>query len=623
MVNVSRYSHLALIVSNSSPMKKVYASLLMVFLLHLAHAQNTIPIRYSKEFAARSASALGADLSVAKTGQRALIFNEDFESGTFPPAGWNVASGPTSTITNPALQTWHEALGNPGMAAAIDFANSTDVHDEWLISPAIQLPNGPVRLKFDFITSSYWHVNPNDNADIICTISAAGGTVADLAAGDSIFWEEADSIVGAWNNFEWTTFQTTLSAYAGQTVYIGFHYLGQDAAQLNIDNVLVEEIPVHALIYEAVYDADILNDFEHRLFNYAQRRPFTFMTLIKNDGYATQQDVFVDFEVIDDSGNVVSTGSSSTVNSILPSVIDTLVVETQFTPPNTEQVYTINLRLRSDSINGTLPENLATRSLEVKQFYWGRERGPADGAFQNVIGGGTGAIEIGATYFATDFDFANGIQIFISDSSPMGQDFFGALYLLNGFDYVEVARSNDVEVNFFNRGEWVNLWLSLPSALQINPGDQLLATVGHYGGAEADQPAFGLSGESVPFTVLGFDDSGNIFQLEDPRVPMVRIFYDPLFDSIEEEALLNFTLKQNVPNPSIGVSQIQYNLQEAGNVLFEVNAIDGRVIFQSHEGQKAAGDYSIALNTAEWAAGLYSFTLTVDGRRASKRMVVR
>jgi len=35
-----------------------------------------------------------------------------------------------------------------------------------------------------------------------------------------------------------------------------------------------------------------------------------------------------------------------------------------------------------------------------------------------------------------------------------------------------------------------------------------------------------------------------------------------------------------------------------------------------------AGDYSVEINDADFSAGIYFYTLTVDGNKASKKMVV-
>ena len=606
-------------------MKQVYASLMMLMLVHLAHAQIPYPIQYAKGEDARSVEKTPPEVVPKNASNRAVIYSEDFDGGTFPPSGWTVASGFTSTISNPSVQTWHELLGNPGMSAAIEFANGSDQHDEWLITPAIQLPNNPVRLKFDFLTSSYWHVDPHDNADFICTISTSGGTVADLVAGDSVFWEEADTILGTWDNFEWATFQTNISAYAGQTVHIGFHYKGQNAAQVNVDNVIVEDIPVHDLVMTNLFDGDRGFNFEHRIFSYEQVRPFTFTALLENQGVGNQTNVAVEFEIKNGVGTVVASGVSSVLNLVEPDQDTSIVVETMYTPPTMDQVYGIEFRLVSDFMDEVPENDTATSTLEVKDGLWARERGPADGSFQNVVGGGNFGIELGNMFSATGESQTGCVEVMIDRFSPVGEEVFAVIYRLeaNG-SFSTVVRSVDRVITDDDRGEFIRLPWEV-GLVQINPGDRLLVTVGHYGGPQANQPIISTSGLATRGTVLGFNSFGAVFQFLDPPLPMIRINTDPSghIDFIAENEPLNFTLEQNYPNPATGSSTINYHLQEQGQVTFEVFDIHGRLMDRKDQGFQVAGDYTIDLNLTQFATGVYAFSLTVDGRRATKQMVVK
>ena len=79
------------------------------------------------------------------------------------------------------------------------------------------------------------------------------------------------------------------------------------------------------------------------------------------------------------------------------------------------------------------------------------------------------------------------------------------------------------------------------------------------------------------------------------------------------------TLGQNVPNPFNGESTITYQLaKDANSVLFTVTDVMGRVI-SSEKANANAGTHTIKLGT--YAAGVYYYTLNVDGNTITKKMI--
>jgi len=82
-------------------------------------------------------------------------------------------------------------------------------------------------------------------------------------------------------------------------------------------------------------------------------------------------------------------------------------------------------------------------------------------------------------------------------------------------------------------------------------------------------------------------------------------------------------LGQNVPNPSINGTTINYSLKtDAKDVKFSVTDMMGREIYTEAIGSKSTGVYSVNLNTANFAAGVYYYSLQVDGAVATKKMII-
>lgn len=108
----------------------------------------------------------------------------------------------------------------------------------------IAIPSGTTMLKWDWMASYYWMVDPNDGADIMVKISTDGGT-----SWTDHLWIEDDEtlvtnsgVVWPWANFTYYTSIIDISSYAGQNVQIAWHYYDFDGAQTEIDNIEVFDI---------------------------------------------------------------------------------------------------------------------------------------------------------------------------------------------------------------------------------------------------------------------------------------------------------------------------------------------------------------------------------------------
>lgn len=91
---------------------------------------------------------------------------------------------------------------------------------------------------------------------------------------------------------------------------------------------------------------------------------------------------------------------------------------------------------------------------------------------------------------------------------------------------------------------------------------------------------------------------------------------------IKETKTSNFELGQNQPNPFNGTSNVVYTLKEAGNVTMTITDITGKTIVSSNLGNKAAGAYNYVINSNDLTAGIYFYSLTVDGSKTTKKMVI-
>ncbi|HNP32614.1 MAG TPA: choice-of-anchor J domain-containing protein [Flavobacterium sp.] len=153
-------------------------------------------------------------------------FTEGFESGI--PATWTVINGGDAN-------TWVQWTTAPfvleGTASALISYSST-AHDDYLITPAITVTAG-VNDRFSFWARSFDPDYPEQFDLLVSTTTpdAAGlTTLVDTVA--------PDSSLGTYVEYSYD-----LSAYVGQTIYIGMHSTTTDEWRISVDHVVNDTPP--------------------------------------------------------------------------------------------------------------------------------------------------------------------------------------------------------------------------------------------------------------------------------------------------------------------------------------------------------------------------------------------
>ena len=150
-------------------------------------------------------------------GLYAISLNESFGSAVFPPAGWKV-------INSGDGNTWYRLANtqaHTSVCAAIDYSSSA--HNDWLISPQLSPTIGDATFRF-------WAANVSSayldryNIKLSTTTNDQEAFTVTLAA----------NIAPAYN---WAQYNYSLSAYAGQTVYVAIQSISTNMGRLLIDDV--------------------------------------------------------------------------------------------------------------------------------------------------------------------------------------------------------------------------------------------------------------------------------------------------------------------------------------------------------------------------------------------------
>ncbi len=85
----------------------------------------------------------------------------------------------------------------------------------------------------------------------------------------------------------------------------------------------------------------------------------------------------------------------------------------------------------------------------------------------------------------------------------------------------------------------------------------------------------------------------------------------------------NFSLDQNTPNPFTDQTKINYQLKSpAKSVSLVIYDITGVKMFEKIQANVNAGAYSVDVNDVKFSSGIYFYSLTVDGNKVTRKMVV-
>lgn len=85
----------------------------------------------------------------------------------------------------------------------------------------------------------------------------------------------------------------------------------------------------------------------------------------------------------------------------------------------------------------------------------------------------------------------------------------------------------------------------------------------------------------------------------------------------------NLFISSAYPNPASDFTQFSVSLKSASNVMVEVTDIMGQIVYAENKGRLSAGKRLVTLNTSYLSSGVYFYSVTVDGEKATGKMVVR
>jgi hypothetical protein len=341
----------------------------------------------------------------------------------------------------------------------------------------------------------------------------------------------------------------------------------------------------------------------------AQIAPIDFTVQAFNAGSATQTGVTL--TATETAGSGFS--SSSPAASIASLQTDTLAAPA-FTPPGIGS-YTFGFSYAADQVDDVPSNNdisAASYSFSVGQNIYARDNGSAAGTYN--FGGD--AFELGSIYDIFAPASLTAINVRLAANCATGIDIYGILY----DDNLEfVAETEPYTVVPGDPGTEIVLPFASPQALTgPNGGNPYTSYVPVAGSYEAGL-SLATGGSSPPQTTFVKDNTtGDWFYTL--ALPQVRMNFDPTV-SLNENAVSGLSVS-TYPNPTANETTVEYMLQNASDVSFNMVDAAGQTVFSRTDKNVTAGLNQINVDAAALANGVYHFTITTNNATVTRKIVV-
>lgn len=167
------------------------------------------------------------------------LLSESFENGISDE--WTVVDADGDGFTwglSSELMSGYVAHSGSDMLSSqsFDFTTGTLTPDNWLITPAVALPENAESINFRFYVNVQDVAYPSEHYGVYIST-----TTTDLDA-FSLLWEEDLNAAGGTHRTQgaWGEKNTDLTAYAGQTVYVAIrHFNSSNMFYFNLDDIAV------------------------------------------------------------------------------------------------------------------------------------------------------------------------------------------------------------------------------------------------------------------------------------------------------------------------------------------------------------------------------------------------
>ena len=569
------------------------------------------------------------------------VWTEDFTTGTglvtangtWVTAGANGSYWTIATTAHPlSAYGWTHAMTgrhlrwdsyNPN-DSEVDFA--TTVINGSITSPSMDLSSAPNGAILEFITESMYCCNYEEKPWVLYVSENDGATWSapiplDFGVDRNVATEDVAHPMA---------FSVDITPYISTTpstvkIRIAWEATNADPnGQINthyfwmLDNMSIYEIPPYQIEHSKLWLADIVTSYEYGEIPIAQGDFLTVQSEIKSMGLNVPTNLGLEVTVYDASMTQLHQSTGGTLYDAPMSYgdTDTMTFTTTFDLATlavgeyTVRVVTTYDETDEISSNDTLWRTFNMTENILSHFDFDQ---PTFTDFQ----GGTGLDEhyVGAAFYVLNDAELHGIDFYIGD----GSDEVDVAFYIYEAPGTELDGPFTFPITSGMLGQYNSF--NLHQAVESYSPFTLVAGTVYYILMRVDQ------GTTVEFGMNPFDAdySGTIYVTGTwywtGNEPMIGLNFDQSL-ALQANEKPNSYVGQNVPNPFDGTSVISYSLTENSNVSVEFVDVTGKVVKTVTPGSQEAGTYSITIDGADLAEGVYFYTFTIGDQKVTKQMVV-
>lgn len=436
-----------------------------------------------------------------------------------------------------------------------------------------------------------------DNSDM-SVLSAAGGSAYANPSTKSI--NLAPFIAGAtqlWIRFSWTTAYPTSASNPNVWITYGWY----------IDDV--------KLTTNADYDLDLtstywgtagLNYYQIPLMQVA---PIDFSANVFNGGTQAMTNSMLNVNI--NSGAWTGTSVATTINA---NASDSLALSTQFTPSSASTATYSVARSLSSTNTDDIPANntFSTINFTTTNFIYARDNNVVSGNTSN----GTDGFETGNYFDIWQDQTATAINVRLvggASGTTVGTEIYATLYSVDPTtgDFIFAGESLPLVVAASNLN--TNLVMILQTPVLLTANTTYLAVVGSFG------PGLKVAnaGTSEPQTSFFYDMSVPEWYYQ-TATPYVRLNFDPSVGIEENNS--SVAIGNVFPNPTSGLTTVNYSLANAADVTVEVVDITGKVVYTAANSAEA-GANQVSFEAASFSNGVYYVTIATEESTVTKKFI--
>ena len=339
----------------------------------------------------------------------------------------------------------------------------------------------------------------------------------------------------------------------------------------------------------------------------SQQTAITFSGETRNDGGTSQNGVTLTVSADNAGGSV-----SSTPLTLAAGAVDSLITATWTPAVSTPVNYALTYTFSQTQTDATPTDNVKTDAIKITNSVYSVDNGVAAGSISNLADQPNQPLKIGNVMEVMAADRLDSMYITLTTTATnVGQEIFGEVYLFDAvggvWNYLTTTPYNTITTQ--QNGTTVKL--ALEDVIDVAAGDVLLVVACHNGGATAQPVAEGV--------VQGFTATGDGFFLSTPNAVMVRLNMNQDADISENTS--DIAMSNVFPNPTSGMTTINYTLANASDIHMSITDLSGKVIYTQVNKSQAAGSNQFAFDAANFANGVYYVTVRSGESVMTKKFV--